>query len=641
MANFYLDISAVGNEYEAYAATPVTWAKPQDGNGKAASAASAAVAIGVVDCTSATGSGANTLSVLGVSVANTSTGSGATLAASLVTSINGTATAVGTTYCKAALALNALIHARANPGNSAQVQIMLRIAGGDWNGVSITSSGFTAAPSMTAFAGGVDGPFGYFCNNTAVFGKAQFGYGVFTLAGSGTSTPTVTDLVIARTQRSGVNLTCSLSSATAISLVAIDEFNFVFDDGTTWATDNGQFTLAVSNTSGSVASVIKAKAGAWNVRRYLRFIARKAGGVRFLYTAATAGSTLTVGGNAEGSNMVFQQAVFEDSNANSKLYAMTSGNVVYADMAALDCAFIFKSDHPISLIPGNTYSSRFLIAGGEATYSAVSADPASLVAFTANPSNVIDFEIRHFKATVVGGAWKVTTAFSGLISVTSIVRLTADDVSGLRVVSFPWATTLSALSTLTPSLHFGYWQSRDGDKPFRYSTPYYTTDWVDDGTYPTAGETLPSGNEWSMRTVWQANCHVDHPVVTATVYAFFRGVSGQKTLTLDLLAPNTGAPTQDQIEVVFSYTDSTGVVRNESTAPRLENAVLGSGAALSASAKDWLLNGLAGYSAKKIEIATAYSIGSNTEISAAFAFLGTPSVDTPIFLNPTVGVADA
>ena len=86
MADFYCDISAIGNEYQAYADTPTTWGVPQDGNGKAGPGHSAAVAIATIDCTSAAGDGAQTLSILGVSVSNTSTGSGATLAASLVTS---------------------------------------------------------------------------------------------------------------------------------------------------------------------------------------------------------------------------------------------------------------------------------------------------------------------------------------------------------------------------------------------------------------------------------------------------------------------------------------------------------------------------------------------------------------------------
>ena len=60
MARHYLDTSAPGNEYQAYAANMTIggnsndYPLPMDGNGKAGPGHSAAVARALIDCTSAT-----------------------------------------------------------------------------------------------------------------------------------------------------------------------------------------------------------------------------------------------------------------------------------------------------------------------------------------------------------------------------------------------------------------------------------------------------------------------------------------------------------------------------------------------------------------------------------------------------------
>ena len=95
MTDFFCDVSAIGNEYQAYNDTP-TWGAgstdkplPQDGNGLAGPGHSASVAIAVINCTSASASGAGQLFVMGQSISATLTGSGSTLASSIVTAING------------------------------------------------------------------------------------------------------------------------------------------------------------------------------------------------------------------------------------------------------------------------------------------------------------------------------------------------------------------------------------------------------------------------------------------------------------------------------------------------------------------------------------------------------------------------
>ena len=153
MAEFYCDLSAIGAEYDPYADTPTTWAKPQDGNGKAGPGHSAAVAIGTIDCASASASGAGVLAVLGVTVSSTLTGSGATLAANIVAAINAATGATGSSYSALLLPLNRLVFARQMPGTPTLVQIMLRIAGADWNGFNHTTAGTWGATPVMGSAG--------------------------------------------------------------------------------------------------------------------------------------------------------------------------------------------------------------------------------------------------------------------------------------------------------------------------------------------------------------------------------------------------------------------------------------------------------------------------------------------------------
>ena len=97
-------------------------------------------------------------------------------------------------------------------------QIMLRIAGVDWNGMTHTTAGtWGTVPTMGAFAGGADGPFAYFINNSAIFGKAAHTGGIFTAKSLAVNdpSPTGTDPILARTERDGVSLSCVLTSTTS------------------------------------------------------------------------------------------------------------------------------------------------------------------------------------------------------------------------------------------------------------------------------------------------------------------------------------------------------------------------------------------------------------------------------------------
>ncbi len=285
MADFYLDISAVGNEYQAYAAAP-TWGAlatdkpaPQDGNGKAGPGHSAAVSIAEIQLTALPADG-NTLAIAGATLTAKTTAAAknqwtigasiATCVSNLVSLLNtyGTSAsqcdaAVSSSVCALVLALPYWQYARVKPGTTDTLQIATRIAGSDLNhaansNVAITSSGWGTPPTITQFAGGADGPFGYAFNSSAtIFGKsantaasALPAYGVFFAAAPGPSDPGASDVVHIRSRRSGVDLSASWSnSATASG--TWKQRSYLADNGTVWSGDNGKITFTFKNVNSS------------------------------------------------------------------------------------------------------------------------------------------------------------------------------------------------------------------------------------------------------------------------------------------------------------------------------------------------------------------------------------------------------
>ena len=629
MASFYLDISALGNEYQAYGDTVGSWGVPQDGNGKAQSAASAAVAIASIDCASASASGAGSLLLLGVTVSSTLTGSGATLATNIATAINASGTSVSAAYSAALLALNRLVYARVHPAINTTVQIMVRVAGADWNGLNCSSGGtWGTVPTFTAFAGGVDGPFAYFINSATVFGKLAATYGTRCQKSAGVTDPSAaTDYIYIRTQRSGSNLTTSFSLSSTTYITTPANRNFIFDAGNTWTGDSGVFTFAVSFTSNVILSLDSVSSNG-----VVSCDAEAPGGFRVTGTSTTATASLFVNArNTSSCNMRYTNCVFEELNANVsiQLYG-TDGS----RQRLVDCWFKLKSGH--ALIQSAFSTMAFILEGGGVEYSGLSGDVATLWSFTSSQV-AVHYRLKNFAVVdASGGVWKATTPLSGASNLIAGSYLVGEfeNVSGFRAPSFGFI----AYAGSRPQ-HSAYYQSADGDRPFRQENNLYTTDWIDDGTFPTAGALLPSGTPWSMRCTWLTSIDRNTDCTPITLYTFYRQASAVKTLTLEMLCGNTVTPKTGDLYLTVSYTDSTGVRRIEKTPCSLREDIAGTDAALTAGDATWTYNGLTGFSPKKLALTTAHAIKINTEVAVALTLCGTPASNTSIYVHPDVVVS--
>lgn len=662
MASFYLDVSAVGNEYQAYAATP-TWGAlstdkplPMDGNGSAGPGHSAAVAVAELQIT-VLPADANTLVIAGALLTAKTTAAAknqwtigadiATCAANLVALVNtaGTGTsqcdaATSTTACALALSLPYWQFARVKPGTTDTIQFATRIAGADLNyatnsAVAISSSGWGTPPTITQFAGGANGPFAYFTNPTTIFGKTIGTYGPLSAKTAGPTDPgAAADIIHGRTKRSGVNLSLTLTR-TGGTLNLINPTganrNFLFDDGTIWTGDNGVFTAALN--TGDNSSYLNFGA---NSSTTFRLAARSLYGVKITHQSNNgAGFSLSLNVPSNSVSEYFRVA-FEEMTAISTINVCTLGSngSMYS---ALECKVIYRSSHGIpSSLNSNTYSVTIRFSNSIFEWVGIGANVTGILPLTAGftsqaPKSTIEF--LNCKFIVDGGAYSVTGAMSGASNLVgnSYVSFSFSNCSGL---SNPSAGIPASTAYGNPSF---LWDGSDNGRSFRYETMNYTLDWIDGGTYPYYNTQVASGAYMSHRLTWEtARLSSGVKLSVGRYGAWFKDTSAAKVVTLELLVPTAEIPTRAQLGMSVKYTGSDGNIYYEhSIEPYLFHSI-GIATVLSdgVGVGSWTLNGVTGVSSKKLAVTTTNAVQQNTEITAELILVGPPASNRAIYINP-------
>lgn len=641
MADYYLDISAIGNEYQDYADTPTTWAVPQDGNGKAGPGHAAAVAIATIDCASASASGAGVLGVLGVTVSSTLTGSGATLATNIVTAINASATPTIATYSALLLPLNRLVFARVNPGVSAEVQIMLRIAGTDWNGMlPVTSGTWGTTPTMGAFAGGADGPFGYFTNPVAVFGKtAHIGYGVFTTKAAAVSDP-VDGPIYIRSMRSGVNLNATNTSTSATYFGIVQTRNFIVDHGTKWAGDDGVFSHVMQATgSNAQFSYVPPE----TYPNALRFDGgRSRGAIVSFETNQTQNSSFTIGPVANDRKCFasFKNIVLTEIAARTTTAGVVAVNrwVTGSQILFDACEFNYTvNSAKISCNGNSSQDSQVLFNACKFSWVGIGSNASGMISEW-NTNNKLNLRYIDCEFSVDGG----TRSLVNPIALGSIMTRALGSVvsfENCRGISNPSAG-LPVTAPINPSGLMFLWDGSDAGRSFRVETNCFTNEWVDDGSFPTLTATnqalRPICNRISMRTL---GISPQMPIQVARYNTFYKGAAASKTLTIQVLTDTAQPPTYAHIHPVLKYTDSTEVVRFQALSESWSRQVAGTATALPVSSATWSLNGVTGYEPRKLVFVTDYPVKTNSELTIELWLGGPPASDSYLYINPEIEVS--
>lgn len=678
MSDFFLDISALGSEYQAYAATP-TWGAlstdkplPMDGNGKAGPGHAAAVAIAEFQITVLPADG-NTLAIAGATLTAKTTaaaknqwtisGSIATCITNLVALLNtfGTGTAqcdaaVSTSASQIALAVPYFQFARVKPGTTDTIQLATRIAGANLNhatnsAVAIASAGWGTPPSITQFAGGADGPFAYLWNTVgAVFGKtggdnANPAYGVACALPGGPTNPTFNDPIFTRCARSGsgLNLTHNNTSGAAansvfnLGVLSTVQRTIIFDsDGTTWSGDAGQFYLSVVCTN--VASGYHFQLTCTNS---FRLIAKSADGFR-IRQKGTGSSGFTgfqiVRNNSAvaGAQFVFERVYLEEDPDSTN----TGQGITI---------FPVNANCHISMTECHLYckASRALFQGGagglggslDAVWSNCLIEFAQSVSGLVNLGTFYGYtSIRLRGCTFVDrnniANPVVTSLCTGThpTNTTSYYQIEVDQCTGVAPfvdgqVAVPYAT------------HRTTWSKQGPDKEFRIVTGREIVEWIAGANIPTLDCLTLSGTAWAVKwMIREVGDYQGAGNAAPRVSTFHRAADGVRTVKMELLLPDAATFSKANLYALVSYISPDGVVHTESTKLPESANYDGTSTVVAASAASWAMNGTTAYSAKKLELTTANQIKTNTEVMAQLCYAGRPpgNVDRTMFYNPTL-----
>lgn len=664
MAEYYCDISAVGQEYQAYAAAP-TWGAgaadkplPMDGSGKAGPGHSAAVAIAEIQITVLPADG-NALAIAGATLTAKTTAAaknqwtiGASIAACITnlrdlinTAGTGTAqcdAAVSASVCALALALPYWQFARVKPGTTDTLQIATRIAGADLNhasnsAVAITSSGWATPPTITQFAGGADGPFAYLYNTATIFGKSAGmtgtsypQYGLFFAIAPGPSNPVLSDVIHCRTKRSGSNLAQGTWLTTGTINAWWQARSYLMDNGTVWSGDNGALTATfkTNSTTGNENYLGMASSVSFVSRGTNNFV---------LEVGSTAWAATQFGAfKAGGTNVLqFVRCKFAETSDNiGNGYVCRSGsavNNVKADLSMSTSEFRGNSKPIFGPGANGCLNYSCVMNGHTVIVVAATTTLAAVIVFSTNTTGNVEWIGGEIRDT--NGVYRCANpvSFASGVQAEAVI----DGVVGVTDASASFTASATNIGKLV-------WNSPEGpNKGYRLETPRFAVDWKGDGTFPYAGAAADMrGVNWSHRVTWTSVPSPTFSVTPLRLSRFFRSASAIKTITLEIYVPDATTIYLDELALAVSYIDDTDVWRTEFLGGvSMQAATASRAAALSSSATSWTANGVASYSAKKLSITTAYPIKSGSEIIARLSLCASRSPSIVIYVSPELGVA--
>lgn len=649
MAEFYLDPTAVGNEYEAYADTPAAWATPQDGNGLGSNAATAAVPVAEVTFAAVPTTGS--ISVYGATVTLTGVlGAGTTDAAAtaLASSINATTTALAAGVSALLLPLNRFVFARVKPGASSTVQIMSRFAGSDLNYPANASARVTNTFNNTAmtspvdFTGGADGPWGYFFSTSAAFGRGEAAYGLLVAAAPTPAAVSYSDTIHVRSARSSIDATLDYESAANSDLVMVvpsDGRAFLFDDGTVWAGENGQFTVTIYKSAVSrtltLSEGTNGKLSLVSRSRYNFSLFGK------LNPSTSTGWHIRFGGNGGTFEAVrVKLGIDPTGGGRLQLIATFGSSVCHTES---DISFKGTSNFGVNL----TYAQSVIAINSTYRWVGAGGNIAAVLNLGNNSgaTNLVRFSGCGF--VVDDGAYSVSSTVdgSGLNAAGGFTIVETDNCSGVDNPSAGFPATTGLVPRR--NTRFSWRDAKTGS--WRYETPMFTSEWNESNAsaYPTKGILNVNGVLMGCRVSWEGvrlagfNLMQSDPPQVAFFVGRHRDSTAVRTLTVEMLVPDIEVPNASQVYAEFSYVDSNGVRRTQSTFVPYVVGRLGSAPALAngAGVGAWVLNGVTDVVSKKLSITTDYPVLTDTAVSATIRFGGdAPTSSYSMYFSPAVEV---
>lgn len=670
MSDFYVDHGV----YASALGTTPTWGVPQEGDGSSKDAATASSIASIV--LPGQPSAGNLLTICGLTLGATSGGTynytiGGSLTATvdnIVAAINGNAS-IGAATVGASVAAGTpkvcnLMFARNVSGTT--VEIMMRVGSTTLNhasnaNVAISASGW--APTITQFAGGVGGCWGWLINPVALgvsSSIAAMGYGLLRNKPTvWTATPTQADLTWVR---SGDDPVITYSGSTFdLSRSELWPIHLVIDTNTKWTGDPATGTVTF-NLTASAANTSRMWSGVYNtsgdVSAYeSSLVALRKHGLVFNMTCSVAAGKawLADATSARWQNFKVAGALYADLSAGSNSMQLISstlgtggGTFEMGTAFFVDCTF--RRVNPLAdLIPlritgagSGQHMRSFSFVGCAFECNVSGATAQSLIDFSTvvntNPIDTIfSFEQCRISGWAAGGD---KFALTNAAAQTPLkYRVIARDFDGITFNSaytgYAYGTAgWLQIDTSALTLH----NPRNGG-PFRHENITGVSEFNPEASpaQPTYAATQADGTKWSLRAAWLNTAGVvrrtvgySPPILRAT----YLGASGVKTVKIRLFMRSAfmASLTPNDMHAVISYVNSsTGALVSESI-----RAVPASSAAV------W--DGAAGhptFEAREFSLTTSGPVLSGSEVAAKLTFYGAPrsGQSESVYIDPELGVA--
>ena len=643
MANFYVDHGA----YASALGTTPTWGVPQEGDGSAKDAATAA-SVGSVLFGSVPTSG--TISVCGVSISTTgvlSAGSVDAAADALATNINATTTAVGSTVAIGVPQLRNLVFARGPSGGApaGTCQIMMRVGSTTLNHASnvnvAVAQTLSPAATLTQFVGGTGGCWGWLINPAAIGVSSSIAVAAYGMMVSKpiawTATPVQLDTTWARTA-SGTTIT--LPTGTTFNRPNVGfPLNLLFDSNLQWTGDSGTGVVRVTIKPNNSNFVYFRPENSGGVTTPVSYSAVMLGGLEIAADISTNAATLAffdaMTGVFSGRNLRFVEAA-----------APASNSTVHLNLSALQSVRLRNCEVDFSTYPRATLQNGPKITfGGSSGGNFEWIGGRFRVKLTGTPGDTYGLVIPGYGSNldirIEDVAFSTDSAYSVKLFTTSLsvansttYFVTAKGCSGL-------ALDAAALGIQSSATHNN--PARNAAVNFigagtgrhqRYEARNGIAEWNPDAVpaYPKLSATQFDGTIYSVRLFWLGtatgsltNAHT-HGYTSSRINRLTDGV---RTITQQLAIDTTREIDRKNIALRVTYTGTDNVSRSEWTLFTQDPTT---------SAAPWTgLGNWANFAARKLELTTQVAVKQFTLIDAEVMLLGPApggTGNTDVFVDP-------
>lgn len=651
MADFYCDHGAYGAANRLALDTPA-WGVPQEGDGTALAASTAASVASVVLAGQPTSS--QVLQVCGVTLtAGTTFSIGASVDATcnnIATAINASTTGINSGVAAGGWALQRFVYARgpASGAPAATVEIMMRVGSANLNAHASHQvvSTFTPTPTINQFAGGAGGCFGYFLNEAAVgslvagqYG-ALIGYVMFVGGAAGGQATTIHDTLYVRT---GTNKTIApnFSSNTSSGRGAVLQARCVFDTNTKWTTDaaDGTLTFAPTFVGAPVYTLTLTGSGTGASTASAVYQCLRRGNFKIAVPVTSGRLDLQVA--KDQTSTTLDGVALHDNNSSGTAVLnllATSQSAGIANVTYLNCDYVRSVSQTTlpnlaTLMPTNS-GMRVKFDGCTFTYniSGVS-DPGALFGYGVGLNNLsphaITFANCRFIANGYSGGLTMFPAgqptWVNTHATTYDIRF--ENCTGLRMPT-AFAGLLSTTTHADQDAHSIYINL--GNEGFRHENARGVADWLPADNPPYLSAKLPDGaTDWSLRCLWAATGILTPaiPYSAPALRVYHRLATATRTIGVELLVSDALTFTDRMLRLTVKYVDNTGTPRVETTQT------------VASSAATW--SAMTGKSAKKMTLTTANQVATNTEITVTLDFIAAPSSGSneSVYVNPEPSIA--